>query len=64
MLSVDVKVGLVWFICLMAYQPFRSFNAKVILLEEQYWYYLTRGWEGKGVHTFPKGICPKVKVIT
>ena len=29
-------IGLVWFLCLMAYQPFfRSFNAKAILLEEQ-----------------------------
>ena len=24
--------------------------------------YLTRSWEDKGVHTFPKGICPKVNV--
>ena len=47
----------------MAYQPFRLFNAKAILLEEQLWYYLTHSWEDKGVHTFPKGICPKVNVI-
>ena len=39
------------------------FNAKAILLEEQWWYYLTHSWEDKGVHTFPKGICPKVNVI-
>ena len=39
------------------------FNAKAILIEEQYWYYLTHSWEDKGVHTFPKGICPKVNVI-
>ena len=40
------------------------FNAKAILLvEEQYWYYLTHSWEDKGVHTFPKGICPKVNII-
>ena len=26
------------------------------------WYYLTHSWEDKGVHTFPKGICPKVNV--
>ena len=39
----------------------RLFNANAILLEEQYWYYLTHSW--KGVHTFPKGICPKVNVI-
>ena len=40
---------------------FRLFNAKAILLEEQY--YLTHSWEDKGVHTFPKGICPKVNII-
>ena len=39
------------------------FNAKAILREEQQWYYLTRNWEDKGVHTFPKGICPNVNVI-
>ena len=38
------------------------FNALSILLE-QWWYYLTHSWEDKGVHTFPKGICPKVDVI-
>ena len=27
------------------------------------WYYLTHSWEDKGVHTFPKGICPKVNEI-
>ena len=42
---------------------FRLFNAKAIFLEEQQWYYLTHSWEDKGVHTFPKGICPKVNVI-
>ena len=56
-------VGLVWFLCLMAYQPCWLFNAKVIILEEQWWYYLTHSWEDKGVHTFPKGICPKVNII-
>ena len=30
---------------------------------EQWWYYLTHSWEDKGVHTFPKGICPKINVI-
>ena len=40
---------------------FRLFNAKAILLEEQY--YLTHSWDDKGVHTFPKGICPKVNII-
>ena len=43
---------------------FRLFNAKAILLEEQLWYYLTHSWEDKGFYTFPKGICPKVNVIT
>ena len=40
---------------------FRLFNAKAILLEEQY--YLTHSWEDKEVHIFPKGICPKVNII-
>ena len=39
---------------------FRLFNAKAILLV---WYYLTHSWEDTGVHSFPKGICPKVNVI-
>ena len=46
----------------MVYQPL-LFNVKSILQEEQYWYYLIHSWEDKGVHTFPKGICPKVNVI-
>ena len=60
--SPNWSLGLVWFLCLMAYQLFfMLFNAKAILLEEQY--YLTHSWEDKGVHTFPKGICPKVNII-
>ena len=56
--------GLVWFLSFNGISTlFRLFNAKAILLEEQYWYYLTHSWEDKGVHTFPKGICPKVNVI-
>ena len=44
----------------MAYQLFLDYSMpNYILLEEQLWYYLTH----KGVHTFPKGICPKVNVI-
>ena len=39
------------------------FDAKAILLEEQLWYDLTHSWEDKGVHTFPKSICPEVNVI-
>ena len=33
---------------------FRLFNAKAILLEEQY---LTHSWEDKGVHTLPESEC-------
>ena len=40
---------------------FRLFNAKAIILEEQY--YVTHSWEDKGVHTFPKGIFLKVNII-
>ena len=40
---------------------FMLYNAKAILLEEPY--YLTHSWEDKGVHTFPKCICPKVNII-
>ena len=39
------------------------YNAKAILLDEPMWYYLTRSWENKRVHTFPKGIYLKVNVI-
>ena len=54
--------GLVWFLCFNGLSTlFRLFNAKAILLEEQY--YLTHSWEDKGFHTFPKGICPKVNII-
>ena len=40
--------------------PCRLFNTSDTLLEEQLWYYLTHSWGDKGVHTFHKGICPKV----
>ena len=33
-------------------------------MEEQKWCYLTHSWKDKRVHTFPKGISPKVNVIT
>ena len=56
---VYLCVCLVWFLCLMAHQ---LFNAKAFL-QEQSLYYLTHRWEDKRVHTFPKGICPKVNVI-
>ena len=42
---------------------FNGSSTKAILVEEQLWYYLTNNLEDKGVHTFPKGICPKVNVI-
>ena len=62
-----VVIGLVWFGLVSLFNGistlFRLFNAKAILQEEQQWYYLTHSWEDKGVHTFPKGICPKVNVI-
>ena len=41
-------------------------NTEVVLVEEQYSYYLTHNWKGggdKGVHTFPKSISQKVNVI-
>ena len=39
------------------------FNAKVILEEEQQWYYLIHNWGDKGVHALPtKGISPKVNI--
>ena len=39
------------------------FNAKATFHEEQYWYYLTHGWEDKEVHNFYKGIRRKGSVI-
>ena len=39
------------------------FNAKDIILVEQKCCYLSHCWEDKGVHTFPKDICPKVSLI-
>ena len=38
------------------------FIAKVILADEEHWYDLTHCWGDKGVHTFSKGISPKVTV--
>ena len=41
------------------------FNAKVIYVGEQQWYYLTHSRGGiRGIHTFPNSICPKVNIIT
>ena len=35
---------------------------KAIHLEKQYLYYLTHSWDDKVVHSFSKGVCPKVNV--
>ena len=47
------QFGLVWFLCLMAYQPLQ-----VILMPKPFsknqWYYLTHSWEIKEVHTLPE----------
>ena len=55
-----------WFCCLMVYQPLCIFffNTKVILVEEQQWYYLIHSFflEG-GTHIFCEGISPKVNAI-
>ena len=40
------------------------FKAKAIFVEQQLWYYLTNCWRDKRVHTFPKGISPKVNAIS
>ena len=39
------------------------FNAKAILVEEQQIYYLTSYWGHNRVHTFSKGISPKVNAM-
>ena len=58
--------GLVWFGLVSLFNSISTFVGylmhKAILLDEQ-WYYFTHSWEDKGVHSFPKGICPKVNVI-
>ena len=66
-ISTDYLLLYVFF-CLMVSSAYwhinlrRLFNAKAILREQQ-WCYLTHSWEDKEVHTFPKGICLKVRVI-
>ena len=49
------------FVCL--FNGIKLFNDRSILLEKQLWCYLTHSWENKRVHTFPKGIYPKMNVI-
>ena len=38
-------------------------KAKTNHADEQQWYYLTNSCRDKEIHTFPKGISPKVNVI-
>ena len=45
------------FCYLMAYQPSRIISCQIHPSRR------THSWEDKKVHTFPKGICPRVKVI-
>ena len=47
--------GILTFVGYLIPKPFSQKNSNR--------YYLTHSWEDKGVHTFPKGICPKVNVI-
>ena len=54
---------LVWFFFLWHIILCGLFNAKAILWEEQKWYHLTHSLEDKGVHTFSKGIFPKVDAL-
>ena len=53
-LENESNFGFAWFLCLMAYQRSWVFHAKVILVEEHQWYYLTNSWGDKVVHNFPK----------
>ena len=64
MARLSARLGLVWFGLFNGISTFVGYlNAKAILIEEQQWYYLTHSWEDKGIHTFPKVICPKVNII-
>ena len=58
----DFRVGLVslfngisTFVGYLMPKPFSKKNSSGTIL--------THSWEDKGVHTFPKGICPKVNII-
>ena len=46
----------------MLIKLFDLFNAKFSFWKQQLWYHLTYSWEDKGIHNFPKNICPKVNV--
>ena len=59
-----LKLSSILIIKYMWFQFLRGlFNIKVILVEEQLWYYSTNSCRVKGVHAFPMGITPKMKVI-
>ena len=58
----QTQSSLVWFLCLSTSVGYLMPKPSFFFLEEQQWYYVTHSCEDKGVHTFPKGICPKVKV--
>ena len=47
----------------MAYQPLWLFYVRTIFVEEKLWFCLIHSWVDKGVHTFLKGISPKVRLI-
>ena len=59
----NLSFGLVWFLSLLAYQPSWVSQCQAILIEKQLWYFLTHSYRDKRVHTFRKGISPKVNVI-
>ena len=62
-LIIRREMLLIWVLSLMYIKFCWLFNAKVILVEGQYWYYLTHSWRDKDVHKFLKGISMKVNII-
>ena len=54
------NLGLVWFLCVMAYQPSWLSNAKATLVGRTVVVHIKRDY---GLHSFLKGFCPKVNVI-
>ena len=53
-------IGLVSFFFFNGKSPFMDYSKPRQSLQ---WYYLTHCWGDKEVHTFPKGISPKVNVL-
>ena len=47
----------------MAYNLHGIFNAKVILLDEQSWYYLTYNWQIRCETNFSRVLKPKMNVL-